>query len=73
MKFNIFGYELKLEFKEKTKRKGYSRRSWTTSETNTLLKFRNEGKSWKEIGELMNRTAQACQNRWYVIHKGKKK
>jgi hypothetical protein len=75
---NLFGYDFTLEFsvtkqeEKKKKRKGYSRKAWTESETNALLRFRNENKSWREIANLMNRTEASCYTRYHKIHsKGK--
>ena len=67
----LFGYEIKI--KKLAKRKtGYSKRGWSESETNTMLRFRSEGKSWEEISKLMNRTKSACYGRYYKIKRGEK-
>ena len=71
MKIRIFGYELSLQKKE-IKRKVRSRVAWTGSETNAMLRMRNEKKSWKEIGDLLNRTPNSCYARYYKIKKDKK-
>ena len=64
----LFGYTITIT---KTKKKtGYSRRNWTESETNSLLRFRNEGKSWEEISKLMNRSYAAVAARYSKIHRG---
>ncbi len=62
MKWTLFKYMLKI-IKPK-RRKRISRRPWTASETNTLLRLRNEGKNWNEVSKLLNRTASACSNRY---------
>ena len=67
MKFKIFNYVVIFEIKKRKYKIGYSRRKWTTSETNTLLRLRNEGKSYEEIGKLMNRTASSCYSRIHNI------
>lgn len=66
MRFNLLGYKVEIT-RNKEKRRGYSRRSWTKSETDTMLRLRNEGKSWEEISKLLNRTASAITARHYKI------
>ena len=69
MRFKFFSYELIVQQKKRSPLK-YSRRPWTESETNTLLRLRNEGKNWVEVGKLLNRTHSACASRYAKIHKG---
>lgn len=66
----LFGFEIK-RIKKRKKTQGFSRRQWTKSETDTLLRLRNEGKNWKEIASLMNRTDAACYSRYHKV-KGKR-
>lgn len=68
----LFGYEFTIKRKKRAVRGGFSRKSWTKSETDSMLRFRNEGRSWEEIGTLLGRTAASCYARYYKI-KGDRK
>ena len=67
MKFNLFGYDVHI--KKHGKETKIARRPWTPSEINALLRFRNEGKNWREIAQLMNRTPIACSTRYSKVKK----
>jgi len=61
----LFGYEIKIrKVKKKT---GFSRKMWTASETNALLRMRSEGKSIEEISKLLNRTEPSINARLYKV------
>jgi len=63
----LFGYEIKIKKVKKQKKTGFSRKVWTASETNTLLRLRSEGKSIEEISKLLNRTRSAINARLYKV------
>jgi hypothetical protein len=67
MKFKILGYTVEIQKAKRGYKNGVTRRKWTSSEINTLVRLRSEEHSWKEIGELMNRTAKSCSARYYIV------
>ena len=67
MKIKIIGYTVEIRKTKRRYKERVARRKWTSSEINTLLKLRSEGHSWKEIGELMNRSADSCSSRYYIV------
>ena len=63
------------KYKKVKKRKrttGYTAKPWTKSETATLLRFVNEGKSQKEIGALLGRTRSAVYCKLKKVRDGRK-
>lgn len=46
---------------ENTKKRAY--RNWTTVEDKRLLEYKNQGFSYKEIGQVMNRSAYSIEHR----------
>ena len=66
----LFNYEFIFrKVKKPVRSTGYTSRTWTKSEKATLLRFRNEGKTNKEIGLLLKRTEAAI---FSMVHKIKK-
>jgi hypothetical protein len=66
MKLKILGYTIDIQ-----KVKEIERKEWTQSEIDTLVKLRSEAHSWKEIEELMNRSASDCSNKYYIVKEQK--
>ena len=69
----IFGFNLPWAKKRRKRKSGYATKTWTVSETNTMLRLRSEGHSWREIGEMLNRTGPSCSSRYYKVKHGDKK
>ncbi len=65
----LFGYEIIIKKITRKRAKGFSSRKWTQSETDTMLRLKNEGKSSEVIGAMLNRTAPAISARYTKIHK----
>lgn len=63
----ILGYEITIKKRKRKVNSGFSRRPWTKSEIDTMLRLRNEGKSWAEVAKLMNRSKQSCTTRYYKV------
>ena len=40
---------------------------WDESEIKQLVASRDSGASWEEIGNLVDRTAAACKNKYYRL------
>jgi IS30 family transposase len=49
------------------------KKPWTDAETRRLYKLRREGKTYPEIGKLMNRSPHACVMRYVNFEKIRKK
>ena len=45
--------------------------SWTKEEEETLLKLKNSGKTWKEISQILGKTAEAARSKYRTIVKDK--
>jgi len=71
----IFGYEITIKKVHPKARKSplKGRKKWTTSETNTMLRMRSEGKSTEEIAQLLNRTAASVHTRLWKIRNKRSK
>lgn len=41
---------------------------WTEARCAVLRQLKEEGKSYKEIGEEMGKSSEACRRQWYVIN-----
>ena len=41
--------------------------AWTNDEVGRLLFYKNEGKQWKEIGEILGRTNENCRDKYREI------
>ena len=68
----LFGYEITVKkVKRKKTTHKITRRSWTKSEADALLRLRSENRNWEEIAKLMNRTPIACSNMHSKLKKGK--
>ena len=66
----LFNYEFIFrKVKKSTRSTGYTSKTWTKSEKQTLLRFKNEGKSHKEIGVLLKRTEPAIFSMLHKIRK----
>ena len=63
MTFKFFNIEITCRVVKRSRRTGYSARNWTETETNTVLRLRNEGKTAQEIGKMLNRTTAAINTR----------
>ena len=70
MRLRLFRYELII--KKIPKSSGYARRSWSASETSSMLRFRSEGKSWREVAQLLNRSEAACISQYHKIKRNKR-
>jgi DNA-binding NarL/FixJ family response regulator len=67
----LFGYEITIKrIGGDREQARMGRRRWTRSETDTLLRFLNEGRSYEEIGDLLHRTDKAIINRVSKIRRG---
>ncbi len=66
MKLKIFN--IQIEVRRAKRKGGYSRRVWSKSETDTMLRLWNEGKNKQEIAELLNRTPNAIYARYQKVH-----
>lgn len=44
---------------------------WTLEKLNTLRRLVKEGKSWKEISEVLGHTPEACRVKYNLLRKGK--
>jgi hypothetical protein len=40
---------------------------WSQTEVETLLRLRGEGETWKSVAARMNRSPQACQNKFFAL------
>ena len=75
----IFGYEITFDLTVKdlntkgNRKKGFSSKTWNTSEKNHLLKRHGEGMPVKDIAKELNRTAPAITAMVYKLHRNKKK
>jgi len=68
----LFNYEFIFrKVKKPVRSTGYTSKTWTKSEKQTLLRFKNEGKSDKEIAVLLKRTVPAISSMINKIKKGK--
>lgn len=66
MKLKIFN--IRIEVRRVKRKGGYSRRKWTNSETDTMLRLWNEGKNKQEIADLLNRTPSSIYARYQKVH-----
>ena len=71
----LFGYEITIKKAKKRRSPDHkvTRRSWSRSELDSLLRLRSENRNWEEIAGLMNRTPVACSTMYSKVKNGKAK
>ena len=69
MTFKILGYTVNIRQTIRPKKKGFTARPWTASEIDSMLRFRSEGKSTKDIAKLLKRTEASIYSRINKLQK----